>query len=216
MLVCNYCGRNLKKEYNICPGCGSSKFERINDFGKVIIKNPPEGGYKINTDNYEKTKKNANIVRWCGWIFIIFAILLDLPFILAGILSGRGDVMFGITFSSISIVNILPLILIGVVVILFAKYSKNKAEDNVKRLQKLAMEGVLVKNMPYKLVKSGAVINGNPIYCMQVEYENASGQIIPLKSEAKYNNVLSDKDGTVDLLIDPNDYSNFFIDIEIY
>lgn len=51
---------------------------------------------------------------------------------------------------------------------------------------------------------------------MQVEYENASGQIIPLKSEAKYNNVLSDKDGTVDLLIDPNDYSNFFIDIEIY
>lgn len=100
--------------------------------------------------------------------------------------------------------------------ILFAKSSKNKVEDNIKRLQKLAIEGVLVKNMPYKLVKSGTVINGNPIYCMQVEYENASGQIIPLKSEAKYNNVLSDKDGTVDLLIDPNDYSNFFIDIEIY
>lgn len=40
MLVCNYYGRNLKKEYKIYSGCGSSKFERINDFGKAIIKNP--------------------------------------------------------------------------------------------------------------------------------------------------------------------------------
>ena len=70
--------------------------------------------------------------------------------------------------------------------------------------------------MPYQLVSSGTVINGKPIYCMQVEYENASGEKIPLQSEAKYNNKLSDKDGTADLLIDPDDYSNYYIDVEIY
>ena len=43
MLVCNYCGRNKKKKYNIYPRCGSSKLERINEFGKAIIKNPHEG-----------------------------------------------------------------------------------------------------------------------------------------------------------------------------
>ena len=70
--------------------------------------------------------------------------------------------------------------------------------------------------MPYELVSSGAIINGQPIYCIQVEYENASGQKIPLKSESKYDNKISNKNGTADLLIDPNDYSNYFIDIEIY
>ena len=47
MLVCNYCGRNLKKEYNIWPRCGSSKLERINDFGKAIIKNSLEGAERL-------------------------------------------------------------------------------------------------------------------------------------------------------------------------
>ena len=47
MVVCNYCSRDLKKEYNICPGSGSSKFERINDFGKVIIKTTPEGAERL-------------------------------------------------------------------------------------------------------------------------------------------------------------------------
>ena len=47
MLVCNYCGRNLKEKYNICQGCGSSKLERINDFGKAIIKNPNEGAERL-------------------------------------------------------------------------------------------------------------------------------------------------------------------------
>ena len=47
MLVCNYCSRDLKKGYNICPGCGSSKFERINDFGKAIIKTTLEGAERL-------------------------------------------------------------------------------------------------------------------------------------------------------------------------
>jgi len=93
---------------------------------------------------------------------------------------------------------------------------KKKAQENILRVKKLAMEGFLVKNMPYKLVSSGTVINNQLIYCIQVEYENPSGQKISLQSEPRYNNKLSDKNGTVDLLIDPNDYSNYYIDLEIY
>lgn len=216
MQVCNYCGRNLKKEYATCPGCGSSTFKKVSDFGEKIIEKPPEGGYIINIDNYKKSKKIANILKWCGWGVMILMILFDLPFFFAGILVGSEDAMFGLAFSSTAIAVSLPFIIVCIVVIVIAKSMKKKAINNIERVQKLAKEGLLIKNMPYQLVSSGTVINGKPIYCMQVEYENASGEKIPLQSEAKYNNKLSDKDGTADLLIDPNDYSNYYIDVEIY
>jgi hypothetical protein len=36
------------------------------------------------------------------------------------------------------------------------------------------------------------------------------------ESEPKYLTALGRDDGTVDLLLDPNDYNNYFIDFEIY
>ena len=38
MLVCNYCGRNFKNDYNTCPGCGATTFKRISDLS--ILDNP--------------------------------------------------------------------------------------------------------------------------------------------------------------------------------
>ena len=216
MLVCNYCGRNFKNDYSTCPGCGSTTFQRINDFGEKVIKKPPEGGYIINVDNYEKSKKIANIFKWVGWIILIFMVAFDLPFLLGGILVGQEDFMFGLTFSIISLTISIPFFIVSIVFIFISKSMKKKAQENILRVKKLAKEGFLVKNMPYNLVSSGTVINNQPVYCIQVEYENTFGQIIPLKSEPKYNNRLNDKNGTVDLLIDPNDYSNYYIDLEIY
>ncbi len=216
MLVCNYCGRNFKNEFNTCPGCGSTTFNRVSDFGEKVIKKPPEGGYVINVDNFEKSKKMANIVKWIGWGLLIFMITFDLPFLLGGILAGQEDLLFGLTFSITSLVVTIPFVIISIVLISISKSMKKKAQENILRVKKLAKEGVLVKNMPYKLVSSGTVINNQPIYCIQVEYENSSGQKIPLKSEPRYNNKLSNKNGTVDLLIDPDDYSNYYIDLEIY
>ena len=216
MLVCNYCGRNLKNDYNTCPGCGSNIFQRISDFGEKVIKKPPEGGYIINVDNYEKSKKFANIFMWIGWGSLLFIILFVLPFLLGGILVGQEDIIFGLTFSITSLAVTIPFVIISIIFISISKSMKKKAQENILRVKKLAMEGFLVKNMPYKLVSSGTVINNQPIYCIQVEYENPSGQKISLQSEPRYNNKLSDKNGTVDLLIDPNDYSNYYIDLEIY
>ena len=103
MLVCNYCGRNFKNEFNTCPGCGSTTFNRVSDFGEKVIKKPPEGGYVINVDNFEKSKKIANIVKWIGWGLLIFMITFDLPFLLGGILAGQEDLLFGLTFSITSL-----------------------------------------------------------------------------------------------------------------
>lgn len=81
---------------------------------------------------------------------------------------------------------------------------------------KLAETGTLIKNLPYKVKPTGTVINGNSIYCIEVIYELKNGTKIPFRSEGKYDGQLSRGDGTVDLLIDPNDHSNYFIDFEIY
>ena len=110
MLVCNYCGRNLKNDYNTCPGCGSTIFQRISDFGEKVIKKPPEGGYIINVDNYEKSKKIANIFMWIGWGSLIFIIIFDLPFLLGGILVGQEDIIFGLTFSITSLAVTIPFV----------------------------------------------------------------------------------------------------------
>ena len=94
--------------------------------------------------------------------------------------------------------------------------SKKKAKNNIERVNKLAKTGVLIKNIPYDLKPTGTIINGEKIYYIQVLYESKSGKKIPLNSEPKYNTIMGDKDGTADLLIDPNDISNYYIDFEIY
>ena len=45
---------------------------------------------------------------------------------------------------------------------------------------------------------------------------NCAGKTLSLVSESKYLTTLGREDGLVDLLIDPDDYSNYFIDFEIY
>ena len=52
MYKCNYCGRYLKNQYDVCPGCGSSSFETKSFMGEKVIKTPPNGGYIIQTKDF--------------------------------------------------------------------------------------------------------------------------------------------------------------------
>ena len=54
-----------------------------------------------------------------------------------------------------------------------------------------------------------------PVYCIKVLYDN-NGTEVPFVSNPKYSGKLGDIDGTADLLVDPNDFSNYYIDFEIY
>ena len=216
MLVCNYCGRNLKKEYDVCPGCGASSFKNISMIEQYTIKKPPKDGYIIKVESYEKSIKISKLLKWIGIILMIVMVLFETPFIIGGMMSMEDDAMFGTSFILISLSSTLIFFLIGIVLIIISIKMKKKALNNIKRVHKLAKEGVLIKNMPYELIPSGTVINGTPIYCIEVKYESKSGTLIPLKSEPKFNRVMGTDDGTVDLLIDANDISNYYIDFEIY
>ena len=216
MQVCNYCGRNLKKEYDVCPGCGSSSFKNISMIEQYTINTPPTDGYKIKVDSYEKSIKYSKILKWIGIWLIIFLILFDIPSVLGGLMTMGEDPMFGTSFIAISLCSSAVFYAIGIGLIVAGKKMKKKEKNNIDRVKNLANKGVLIKNMPYELKNTGTIINGNPVYCIEVQYESKSGKMVPLRSEPKYSGILGDEDGTADLLIDPNDFTNYYIDFEIY
>ena len=190
MYVCNYCKRVLKDVYEKCPGCGSSSFSTKSYLGEVVINNPPKDGYKINTKNYKKKIKHLNIAIFISYLAMIGLMILFFPFI------------------------IMPA-LISIMVIVILTKEKNKAKKNIKRVEKLCKKGVLVKCLKYKVVNTGTMVAGHYYKCLEVTYKNAFGVEIPLYSETKYD-IEKHKNETVDLLIDPDDYSNYFIDYEIF
>ena len=109
MYICNYCNRVLKQEYEKCPGCGGSSFKTKAFLGETIIKEPPKGGYKINTENYKKSLRIANIFVIIGLVLVIQPILFTLPFLFLGFTDALmfipfeasiGLIMFFIAYSS--------------------------------------------------------------------------------------------------------------------
>ena len=202
MHICNYCGRYLKEEYEKCPGCGGSSFTNKAYLGEEIIEKPPEGGYKLDMSNLKKSKKTATIFIWVGIAIIVFSILFGIPFIFFGI----DYVIFGIV----------PGAFIGILMIIIALSNRRNINRSIKRINKLVKTGILVKGMPYKLIDTGTMVMGHYYKCMEVKYKNSAGIEIPLYSETKYNDEEKKYDKTADLLIDPDDYSNYFIDFEIF
>ena len=201
MHICNYCGRVLKHDYEKCPGCGSSSFKNKAYLGETIIKNPPKDGYKVNTSNYEKFLRNYKLITLFG-IFII--------------LSQLGDIILAIFFPELFIFFMFPF-LIGLIIVIFAFKKKKSIKKEIARIKILSKSGILVKAMPYELVNTGVMVMGKYYKCIKVNYKNSAGVEIPLYSETKYNaDIISKTDDSVDLLIDPDDYSNYFIDFEIY
>lgn len=190
MYVCNYCKRVLKESYEKCPGCGSSSFTTKADLGEVIIKNPPKDGYKINIKNYKRKLRDLNIAILVTIFATIGLMIVFFPMI------------------------IMPLIM-GFIVMCTCINLKIQTKKNIKRVEKLCKTGTLVKGLKYKLVNTGTMVAGHYYKCIEVKYKNANGVEIPIYSETKYDADKS-KDETVDLLIDPDDYSNYFIDYEIY
>ena len=194
MQVCNYCKRVLKEEYETCPGCGASDFSNKAYLGEMVIKKVPEGGYKLKLINY----KNS---LWIGNAAIIVSLLVWF--------------MLQTYFFPL----VLPPLLAGLMFLVPSIVFRNKASKNIKRLKELSNKGILVKAMPYNVVKINQhlISSKKEKKCIEVIYDNSAGVGIPLYSEVKYDiDNESKKYKTVDLLIDPEDYSNFYIDYEIY
>ncbi len=219
MIVCNYCGRNLKNHYDACPGCGATSFKEKNGtFEKYVIKTPPKDGYKVDLTNYDRAVKFMNIFKWFGIGFMIFDLISVLPFLVIGPFIGiaSGDWGFGIMWTIFSLAFSIPFIGVGILFIVISNNNKKKSQEEMERITKLSKEGLLIKNMPYDLVNSGVSVNDVPVKAIKLVYEDGYGHKFPLVSNPKYKIQKYASLETADLLIDPNDISNYFIDFEIY
>lgn len=121
-----------------------------------------------------------------------------------------------ITEYSLSILKVMVLFLIlPISFIVCSVVGMIKTNRRVKKIMELNQKGKLVKNLPYRLVETGRIVNNVPIMMPVVDYVLPSGQTVMLKGDARHDRKTSDADGMVDLLIDESNPSNYFIDFEI-
>ena len=106
-------------------------------------------------------------------------------------------------------------VFLPIIFILIGCLSIHKVNKRLKIIKYLNMNGKLVKNLPYHMEETGMVVNNKRIFKPIVEYTLPSGSVITLEGDARHDKKLSDEDGLVDLLIDENNPSNYFIDFEI-
>lgn len=90
-----------------------------------------------------------------------------------------------------------------------------KIKNRLRVIKELNEKGKLIKGLPYHLENTGTVINDVPIQRPVVEYTLPSGTDITLYGDPRNDYKLADSDGLVDLLIDENNPSNYYIDFEI-
>lgn len=201
MYICNYCNSILKEHYEKCPNCGGTSFSTKSYLGEIIIKEPPKDGYHLNKQHFIKEKKNNNIFLFLGIGFILFGLISCLPFLIFSIFA----YLAGVVVTSF----------VGFLLIIVSNPKRKRLKNQIKKLDKLSKKGILVKKLPYEIVNTGTMVFGKYYKCIRVDYKNSQGISIPLFSETKYDIENHDIE-SVDLLIDPDDYSNYFIDYEIY
>ena len=97
---------------------------------------------------------------------------------------------------------------IGIIDIIRALYKYTVAK-------RLARCGILVKGLPYSLIESGIKVNNESLMCLCTVYTFPNGDVKELKSEPLPSKLLNYRDGICDLLFDPNNYNNYFLDYEI-
>lgn len=208
MQVCNYCGRMLKKEYDKCPGCGSDSFKKMNRTGQIVIDTPPAGGYHIDASYLEVNLKKYETYKTVGIIFLIITVICEIA--VFGYSLGEEEFWWSFVFSSL-LVLMLPFT-IGITLLSVGVGEQTRSRKKYNRLIKLKTTGILVKNMKYELQQTSTI----DFYQLKVFYENKEGKITPIISDLKHLENVDHLSQTVDMLYDPDDFSNRYFDFEIY
>ena len=206
MYICNYCKKKIEKKVEIYPNCGGSSFSESAYLGETIIRKPPNGSYIVNDEIFKSRLKHIKRSTFMGIVISIAITIFFAPFILIAILIFSTPIQKD---TSTLILTTIPFMIdIGIIIIIIiynisARRKLKKEKETVKYLTK---NGILVKELPFEIISSDS-----QNLTIKITYQNANGVKIPLTSDVKKM-----KQETVDLLIDPNDYSNYFIDFEIY
>ena len=105
--------------------------------------------------------------------------------------------------------------LIPIVFVLIGASQIKRYIKKLKDIKTLANTGILVKGVPYLVTNSSYSVNDRPIKCFKASYTFPDGKTKELVSPPAFDRVLQDGDGRCDLLYDPNNYDNYFLDLEI-
>ena len=203
MRICKYCGRNFRSTVESCPSCGSNSFSDHPKRGEYAISIPPEKGYDIRTTYYQVSFLTSIILIVLS-SFVAYWTLRNivLEMFINGFMAGI-DFLF--TQPMVALMILVPLLLV-----VYGIGQARMALNKIEQLKVLSKNGVLIKHLPYKVD-----MVGSNSYILTMEYETPQGEIITLKSEPKPDTLIHDADGKADLLIDPNDYDNFYIEVDI-
>ena len=106
--------------------------------------------------------------------------------------------------------SVMPLIFMGLAI-----YNMNKITKRVRKVKQLNEIGKLVKGVPYEMKETGMSVNEVEIYKPVAKYYTPTGELLELNGDARFDHKSEDYDGLVDLVIDENDHTNYFIDFEI-
>ena len=118
-------------------------------------------------------------------------------------------------YSKTNNIFILFFLIIPILFITIAVVNIRSINKRLKVVNQLNQKGKLIKNLPYHLENTGIVVNNVQIQRPVVEYTLPSGSTITLYGEPRYDKKAEDTDGMVDIVIDENNPSNYFIDYEI-
>lgn len=217
MYICEYCGRYLKKKYDKCPACGSTSFKKVQSIGEVVIKEPPKDGYKVNLKNFKYERKAHRPSTIAGLWVLVFGLVFCSAFAYVGLTTVDEESRWiGYIFVGFAIFAFIAIIGMAAAFFGASKGIISGSNKDIDKVKYLAQHGMLIKNLKYKIKPDGIAQGDKTVYRIQVIYEIEKGKTKCFESEPKYLTALGRDDGTVDLLVDPNDYSNYFLDFEIY
>ena len=204
MYQCIYCGNRTDDNNSPCSSCGSKDFKKYEPEKPTVIKKAPKDGYnlRINDEEYDRyrNEKDKKLVKKIITISSIISLIL--------------------CYYTYKRTNnyMIPIVIICIYLLMFAiiwfEILKRKKERENNKYKYLAHNGVLVKNLPYKVISRDLPNHSYKICFLKVTYEDENGEVLTFESHPFFNDDFqSDK---VDLLYDPNDHSNYFIDFHIY
>ena len=112
---------------------------------------------------------------------------------------------------------IMLVVLIAILYMLLYGFIRlTRTNKKIKIIKELCQNGKLIKNLPYRLVD--ADFGGSKERILKkivVDYKLPSGETVELYGDTRFDEKTRDQDGMVDLLIDENDPTKYFVDFEI-
>ncbi len=198
MKKCKYCGRYMRNKVDACYSCGSNEFDN-NEKDNIIIINAPKEGFNVPTLYEENEIKKYNRLKKYG--------LYTLPFYFL--------IIFIYWFPLLSIIYFyifIQLIFVTIFLIAFGSHGINHYKNEIKRLNNLKNNGVLVKNLSYKVIPQE-----NNYYKYSVSFQmDKNTKSKKIMSNKKFATELFYNDELIDVLVNPSNHDDYYIGFDIY